>query len=78
MGIATTATSRVNMLACRLVVSPKWKLSVETKLVTRGVVTGSGSRPHCEPLVRTSVRTCCRHALVNAYFCCVPTCVPSA
>lgn len=30
MGIATTATSRVNMLACRLVASPEWQLSVET------------------------------------------------
>ncbi len=30
----------------------------------------------CEPKVRTSLRTCCRYALGNAYRRCVPVCVP--
>lgn len=34
MGIATTATTRVNMLACRLVASPEWQLSVDTTVET--------------------------------------------
>lgn len=40
----------------------------------------SGSRQPrvrgCEPKVRTSLRTCCRYALRNAYQWCVPVCVP--
>lgn len=47
MGIATTATSRVNMLACRLVASPEWQLTVETMVETWRLATGRSGNFSC-------------------------------
>lgn len=81
MGVATTETQRVNMLAYRLVASSEWQLSVETTVETSLAAStflnrgGPGSRNGgCEPEVRTSSANL-SGTHQSAYLWCVPACV---